>query len=148
LGPVVLKVVSTYSIIVVCKKTGEMGAAVQSHWFSVGSVVPWAEPGVGVLATQSIAEVSYGLIGLTLMKRGKTPEQALKALLTIDPQRELGQVAMINVEGEVAVHTDSKCIRAAGHYVGDGFSVQANLVRSENSGSRWLKPLNQALEAW
>ncbi|MEM2941256.1 MAG: DUF1028 domain-containing protein [Thermoproteota archaeon] len=126
-----MKLVSTYSIIAVCKKTGEMGAAVQSHWFSVGSVVPWAESGVGVVATQSIVEVSYGPLGLALMKQGKTPEQALKALLTVDPQREVRQVAMINVEGEVAVHTGSKCVKAAGHYIGDGFTVQANMVRSE-----------------
>ena len=87
---------STYSIVAIDKESGVMGVAVQSHWFSVGSIVAWAEPGVGVVATQSIVEVSYGLLGLALMKGGMTAEQALKALLSIDQTPEVRQVAMLD----------------------------------------------------
>jgi uncharacterized Ntn-hydrolase superfamily protein len=122
--------VSTYSIVAIDKESGVMGVAVQSHWFSVGSIVAWAEPGVGVVATQSIVEVSYGPLGLALMKGGMTAEQALKALLSIDQTPEVRQVAMLDKNGVVAVHTGSKCIPEAGHIIGEGFSVQANLMRS------------------
>lgn len=108
-----------------------MGVAVQSHWFSVGSVVTWAEGGVGVVATQSIVEPSYGPLGLSLMRGGKTSEQALKSLLASDDGREVRQVAMLDPAGRVAAHTGKRCIPKAGHIIGDGFSVQANLMRSE-----------------
>lgn len=121
---------STYSIVAIDKENGLMGVAVQSHWFSVGSIVAWAEPGVGVVATQSIVEVSYGPLGLALMKGGMTAEQALRALVSIDQTPEVRQVAMLDKNGIVAVHTGSKCIPEAGHIIGEGFSVQANLMRS------------------
>ncbi len=120
----------TYSIIARDPKTGDMGVAVQSHWFSVGPIVPWAEAGVGVVATQSLVDVSYGPLGLELMKSGKTAEQALKALLAADENREVRQVAMLDKDGNVAVHTGGKCIPEAGHIKGDNFSVQANLMLS------------------
>jgi uncharacterized Ntn-hydrolase superfamily protein len=122
---------STYSIVAIDKKEGLMGVAVQSHWFSVGSVVPWAEAGVGVVATQSIAEISYGVLGLLLMKNGKTPEQALKALMTVDSSPEVRQVAMLSADGNIATHTGKNCIPEAGHTVGENFSVQANLMKSK-----------------
>ncbi len=122
--------VSTYSIVAIDKENGVMGVAVQSHWFSVGSIVAWAEPGVGVVATQSIVEVSYGPLGLALMKGGMTAEQALKALLSVDQTPEVRQVAMLDKNGVVAVHTGNKCIPEAGHIIGEEFSVQANLMRS------------------
>ena len=118
----------TYSIVAYDKKAGQMGVAVQSHWFSVGSVVAWGEAGVGVVATQSITELSYGPLGLTLMRAGKTPQQALDALLVTDEARELRQVAMLNAQGQVAVHTGQHCIADAGHESGPGFSVQANMM--------------------
>ena len=121
---------STYSIVAIDKKDRVMGVAVQSHWFSVGSIVAWAEPGVGVVATQSIVEISYGPLGLALMRGGMTAEQALKALLSIDQLPEVRQVAMLDKNGIIAVHTGNKCIPEAGHIIGDGFSVQANLMRS------------------
>ncbi len=108
-----------------------MGVAVQSHWFSVGSMVTWAEPGVGVVATQSFVEPSYGPLGLALMKGGKTPQQALKSLLAKDPRPEVRQVAMLDGRGRVAVHTGQKCVPEAGHVKGRGFAVQANLMRSK-----------------
>jgi uncharacterized Ntn-hydrolase superfamily protein len=121
----------TYSIVARDGATGEMGVAVQSHWFSVGSVVPWAEAGVGAVATQSFVEVSYGPLGLDLMRAGKTAPEALKALLTADPHPEVRQVAMIDAQGRLAVHTGESCIPFAGHLEGDQFAVQANLMATE-----------------
>jgi uncharacterized Ntn-hydrolase superfamily protein len=121
----------TYSIVARDPETGEMGVAVQSHYFSVGSVVPWAEAGVGAVATQSFAEASYGPLGLELMKSGKTAPQALQSLLVSDDARDVRQVAMIDANGHVAAHTGSKCILAAGHVTGANYSAQANLMANE-----------------
>ncbi len=126
--------VSTYSIVARDSLTGEMGVAVQSHWFSVGSVVTWAEAGVGVVATQSFVEVSYGPLGLELIRGGKTANQALEALLQIDENRDVRQVAMIDINGNVATHTGENCIREAGHYRGAQFSAQANMMEK---GTVW-----------
>ena len=125
-----IRPVSTYSIIAIDKKENLMGVAIQSHWFSVGSVVGWAESGVGVVATQSIAEPSYGSRGLLLMKARVLPQKVLKALLTIDPQEDVRQVAMLDVHGRVVAHTGNHCIPEAGHIIGEGYSVQANLMRN------------------
>jgi uncharacterized Ntn-hydrolase superfamily protein len=122
--------VDTYSIVAIDKRSGEMGVAVQSHWFSVGSVVTWGESGVGVVATQAFVDVSYGPLGLALMKGGKTPQQALKSLLATDPRPEVRQVSMLDVRGRVATHTGKKCVAEAGHISGRGFSCQANIMRS------------------
>ncbi|HVR43324.1 MAG TPA: DUF1028 domain-containing protein [Thermoanaerobaculia bacterium] len=121
----------TFSIVARDPQTGEMGVAVQSHWFSVGSIVTWAEAGVGAVATQSFVDPAYGPLGLALMRSGKTPVQALEALLSIDPQAEVRQVAMIAPTGPPAVHTGDAAIAAAGHYAGDEFAVQANLMRND-----------------
>jgi len=121
----------TYSIVARDPATGELGVAVQSHWFSVGSLVTWGEAGVGVVATQSFVDASYGPLGLALMKAGRTAQQALAALKVADPHPELRQVAMLDVHGNVAVHTGEKAIPAAGHLVGDNFAVQANLMLNE-----------------
>ena len=120
--------VHTFSIVARDAATGDLGVAVQSHWFGVGSSVPWAEPGVGAVATQSFVEPSYGALGLALMKAGKSAPDALKALLATDPDREVRQVAMVDAQGHAAAHTGTKCIQAAGHEVGDGFTVEANLM--------------------
>ncbi len=123
-----IRPVNTYSIVAYDSASGEMGVAVQSHWFQVGTSVSWAEAGVGVVATQSFIEMSYGPLGLDLMRAGKTAPQALEALLQIDPQRDVRQVAMIDAQGNVAVHTGKKCISEAGDFKGKGFSVQANIM--------------------
>ena len=120
--------VSTYSIVARDPETGEMGVAVQSHWFSVGPVVPWAEAGVGAVATQSLVEISYGPLGLDMMRAGKSAKQALRGLLTADPNRSVRQVAMVDRNGTVAAFTGASCIAAAGHITGEQFSVQANLM--------------------
>jgi uncharacterized Ntn-hydrolase superfamily protein len=105
---------------------------VQSHWFSVGSSVPWAEAGVGAVATQSFIDPSYGKLGLDLMRAGRSAPDALKALLAGDEGRDVRQVAMIDSAGRVAAHTGAKNIQAAGHVVGKDYSVQANLMLSDS----------------
>src|ERR1035438_1617691 len=127
-GEVPRRPVHTYSIVARDPVTGDLGVAVQSHWFSVGSAVPWAEAGVGAVATQSFTEPSYGALGLALMKAGKSAPEALKALLAADPDREVRQVAVVDAQGRAAAHTGVKCIQAAGHEVGEGFTVEANLM--------------------
>jgi len=118
----------TYSIVALDKNSGELGVAVQSHWFSVGSVVPWAEAGIGAVATQSFVEASYGPLGLDLMRAGKSAEDALAALLRADKNEASRQVAMVDGRGKAAAHTGKNCIPEAGHFIGDGFSCQANLM--------------------
>ncbi len=120
--------VHTYSIVARDPATGELGVAVQSHYFSVGSVVPRAEAGVGVVATQSFVNPTYGPEGLALMKSGRSAPEALAELVERDPEQDLCQVAMVDAAGASAAHTGERCIAAAGHLVGDGYSVQANIM--------------------
>jgi len=123
--------VHTYSIVARDAATGELGVAVQSHWFSVGSIVSWAEAGVGAVATQSFVDPAYGPLGIDMMRNGKTARQALDGLLASDPGEAVRQVAMVDAKGNVAVHTGKKCIPAAGHMSGEQFSVQANLMAND-----------------
>jgi uncharacterized Ntn-hydrolase superfamily protein len=120
--------VTTFSIVARDPETGQLGVAVQSHWFSVGSTVPWVEAGVGAVATQSLVEVSYGPLGLDLMRSGKTAQEALRGLLEMDENPQWRQVGMIDVHGNRAVHTGRKCIREAGHATGENFICMANLM--------------------
>jgi uncharacterized Ntn-hydrolase superfamily protein len=121
----------TYSIVARDPDTGELGAAVQSHWFSVGSIVTWARPGVGAVATQSIAEPAYGPRLLDALAGGAAAGDALRALLADDDAAGYRQVAVIGPDGPPATHSGSGCIAYAGHAVGDDFSVQANMMASE-----------------
>jgi uncharacterized Ntn-hydrolase superfamily protein len=123
--------VHTFSIVARDPLTGELGVAVQSHWFSVGSIVPWAEAGVGAVATQSFVDPNYGKLGLELMRTGKSGPEALKSLLAGDEGREVRQVAMIDAQGRVDAWTGKNDIAAAGHFVGKDFSVQANLMLND-----------------
>ena len=125
--------VSTYSIVAYDSATGQFGAAVQSHWFKVADVI-WAEPGVGAVATQSLADFRYGPLGLQMMRMGKSAEEALDGIKASDPQSRVRQVAMVD-KNSVAAHTGSHCIDEAGHQTGttaDGiiYSMQANLMRN------------------
>lgn len=120
----------TYSIIARDPQSGQMGVAVQSHWFSVGSIVAWGEAGVGVVATQALVQVAYGPQGLALMRAGVPAPAALQALLAADEEREVRQVAMLDSAGRVAVHTGARCVADAGHVLGEGFSAQANMMAS------------------
>jgi len=130
-SPRPLRPVHTYSIVARDPVTGELGVAVQSHWFSVGQVVPWAEAGVGAVATQSFVDPSYGKLGLDLMRVGRSAPDALKSLLAGDEGREVRQVAMIDAQGRVDAWTGSKDIQAAGHTIGKNYSVQANLMMND-----------------
>lgn len=121
----------TYSIVARDAATGELGVAVQSHWFSVGPIVPWAEAGVGAVATQSIVEPAYGPNALGLLRDGATAESALAHLVAADEQAAVRQVAVIDAAGRVAVHTGEGCIPFAGDHIGDGFACQANMMASE-----------------
>ncbi|MCI4397726.1 MAG: DUF1028 domain-containing protein [Acidobacteria bacterium] len=134
----------TFSIVARDPATGEMGVAVQSHWFSVGSAVPWAEAGVGAVATQSFVDQSYGPLGLDLMRAGKSAPDALKSLLAGDDGREVRQVAMIDAKGRIAVHTGAKCIPAAGHEIGEQFSVEANLMENAKVWPAMAKAYREA----
>ncbi len=125
------KLAHTYSIVARHPATGEMGVAVQSHWFSVGSLVSWAEAGVGAIATQAFVNASFGPMGLNLLKQGHPAGEVLKSLLDPDEGREFRQVALIDAQGRVAAHTGANCIPAAGHIVGDNFAVQANLMLND-----------------
>lgn len=118
----------TYSIAARDPVTGEMGLATQSQAFAVGSSVPWAEPGYGVIATQSIAEPYYGELGLDLLRGGMTATESLHAMRSIDPHPERRQVVMIDARGDVAVYTGDGCVAAAGHRVGEHCCALANLV--------------------
>lgn len=124
--------VHTYSIVARDAKTGDLGVAVQSHWFSVGTVVPWAAAGVGAVATQSLVDPSYGPLGLAAMQLGRSAPEALMGLLAGDPGRGVRQVAMVDCAGRVAAHTGEKCIAEAGQVVDAErqFSVQANLMEN------------------
>src|SRR4029077_15530897 len=121
----------TYSIVARDKDTGELGVAVQSHYFHVGPVVPWALAGVGAVATQSHVNISFGPLGLEFLKDGYTAQQALNALLAGDDKPDMRQLAIVDAAGNVATHTGPKCIPAAGHRTGDGFSCQANLMEND-----------------
>lgn len=123
--------VHTFSIVARDSMTGELGVGVQSHWFSVGPLVPWAEAGVGAVATQSFVDPAYGPLGLDLMRAGKSAKQALEGLIASDPGEAVRQVAMVDANGNVAAHTGKKCIPGAGHIVGEQFSVQANLMLND-----------------
>jgi uncharacterized Ntn-hydrolase superfamily protein len=148
----------TFSIVARDAKTGELGVAVQSHYFSVGPVVPWAEAGVGAVATQSLVLVDYGPYGLDLMRKGYTAKQALDSLLAADPHHEGRQVAMVDAKGNVAAFTGPSCIPDAGDVQGDQFSCQANLMANpkiwpamkaayEKAQGDLAERLMQALEA-
>ena len=126
-----LRPVHTFSIVARDPATGELGVAVQSHWFSVGPIVAWAEAGVGAVATQSFVDPSYGKNGLDLMRAGKSAPDTLKELLAKDEGREVRQVAMIDAQGRVDAWTGKNDIQAAGHIVGKNFSVQANLMLND-----------------
>jgi uncharacterized Ntn-hydrolase superfamily protein len=121
----------TYSIVAHDRQTGECGVAVQSHWFSVGSVVTWGRAGVGAVATQSLADPAYGPRLLEALSNGEEPEAALQRLVAADPGGRFRQVAVVNAQGVVAVHTGEGCIAFAGHRTGDGFSAQANMMAND-----------------
>jgi len=118
----------TYSIVARDPATGELGAAVQSHWFAVGSLCPWARPGIGAVATQSIVEPAHGPNGLDRMAAGEAAPAALSARLAADPLTEISQVGIVDAGGRAAAHTGAGCVAHAGHVVGEHWACQANMM--------------------
>jgi uncharacterized Ntn-hydrolase superfamily protein len=125
------RLAATYSIVARDPETGEFGVAVQSNYFSVGTEVSWAGPGVGAIATQSIVEVSYGPKGLELLASGLSANEALETLVAQDPGAALRQVGIVDSAGRVAAHTGVACVAACAHAFGDGYSVQGNMLASD-----------------
>ncbi len=123
--------IATYSIVAFDPATGDLGVAVQSKFFGVGSVVPWAKAGVGAIATQAEANVTYGPEGLRLLAGGKSPRQVVELLTEADPRREVRQFAMVDAKGSVAAFTGAKCNEFAGHLERKNFSVQGNILAGE-----------------
>jgi uncharacterized Ntn-hydrolase superfamily protein len=134
----------TYSIVARDEATGDMGVAVQSHWFSVGTAVSWGEAGVGVVATQSFTNVSFGIRGLAMLKAGLSPQEVLDSLLSDDEGRDYRQVAILDTKGRAAAHTGSKCIADAGHLAGENYSVQANLMLNDKVWPAMEKAFKEA----
>jgi uncharacterized Ntn-hydrolase superfamily protein len=121
----------TYSIVARDRASGELGVAVQSHWFSVGPIVPWGQAGVGAVATQANVEVSYGPRGLELLSQGLDAPAVLAQLLAEDRDSASRQVAIVDASGAIAAHTGESCMPFAGHSTGDGVACQANIMASE-----------------
>jgi uncharacterized Ntn-hydrolase superfamily protein len=121
----------TYSIVALDPGTGELGAAVQSHWFSVGSLCTWARPGVGAVATQSVVEPAHGPNALDRIEAGDTAPEALRALLDADPLAAMRQVGIVDARGNVAVATGPDCIVHAGDVTGPHWSCQANMMERD-----------------
>ncbi len=148
----------TYSIVARDPDTGEMGVATQSQAFAVGSSVPFALPGHGVIATQSMAEPMYGSVGLDLLQGGFTAQEVLTALSSVDPQPQRRQVAVLGVNGDLAAYTGAQCVDSAGHLIGETSVALANMAASpavwesmverfENSGGPLAQRLLSALQA-
>lgn len=121
----------TFSIVARDQNTGEMGVAVQSHWFSVGSIVSWGKSGVGVVATQSFVNPAFGPDGLKMMENGNDAKKTLMTLIEKDEGRDVRQVAMLDVNGTVSAFTGQKCIASARHLSGENYSVQANMMLND-----------------
>jgi len=134
----------TYSIVARDPVSGDLGVAVQSHWFSVGTVVTWAEAGVGAVATQAFAEPAYGPRGLSLMRQGIDAGRALNTLLEQDAASAGRQVAFVDASGRVAAHTGAGCIPDAGHVTGEAMSAQANMMRNDRVWPAMLEAYQRA----
>lgn len=121
----------TYSIVARDRETGELGVAVQSHYFGVGRLCPFVRAGIGAVATQASVDPAYGPLGLELMATGKTPAEALAGLVAADEASSTRQVAMVDSSGHVSAHTGDNCIAEASHHVGNFFSTQANMMTNK-----------------
>ncbi len=128
----------TYSIVARDPQTGELGVAVQSHWFGVGPIVPWAQPGVGAVATQANARAAYGPEALELLAAGVSAQDALSRLTAADPGAATRQLAIVDAHGGVAAHTGAECMAYAGHVIGEQVSCQANIMANATVWSSML----------
>lgn len=122
------ELLSTYSIVARDAETGHMGVAVQTHQMCVGAIVAWMLPGVGVVATQSLVNISFGLIALAMLREGVDAPHVVDALVASDPDAHRRQAAVVDAQGRVGVWTGDGCIPEAMHHTGTGYSVQANMM--------------------
>lgn len=127
------KNIATFSIVAFDSKTKELGVAVQSKFLAVGSIVPWAKAGVGAVATQAKGNPTYGPKGLSLLKEGKSPEKVIELLLENDDEKEYRQLGIIDATGNTANFTGEECLDWAGGVKGENFSVQGNILVSEDT---------------
>lgn len=137
----------TYSIVARDPETGDLGVAVQSHYFGAGTVVTWAQAGVGAIATQSIPEISYGPKGLDLMRAGVPADEALAQLVAVDPMEMVRQVAFVDADGRTGTHTGSGCVGQAGNCAGHQVSVQANMMERATVWPAMLAAYEAATDA-
>jgi len=126
--PTLSRPLATCSLVALDLESQQMGVAVAGHWFSIGTLIPWAEAGVGAVATQAGIRVEYGIDGIHLMVTGKTAPQALELLLMRDPEAALRQVAMIDRQGNLAAHTGARCVAESGHHFGKNYVTLANMM--------------------
>ena len=134
----------TYSIVARDQQTGELGVAVQSHWFGVGPLVPWARPGVGAVATQANVRVAHGPEALELLARGVSAAAALAQLTSADPGAAGRQLAIVDARGRVAAHTGAACMAYAGHVTGEQVSCQANIMANATVWGSMLEAFGTA----
>ena len=137
----------TYSIVARDPQTGRFGVAVQSHYLGVGPVVPWLEAGVGAIATQASVNISFGPVGLEMLRAGRSAGEVVAALVASDPEAQVRQVAVVDATGGSAAHTGSECIRACGHQLGDGYTVQGNLLERDTCWPAMAAAYESALSA-
>jgi uncharacterized Ntn-hydrolase superfamily protein len=137
----------TYSIVARDRQTGRFGVAVQSHYLGVGPVVPWLEAGVGAVATQASVNISFGPIGLEMLRAGRSADEVVAALVASDEQSQVRQLGVVDAAGRAAAHTGAECIPACGHLVRDGFSVQGNLLERDTCWPAMAAAYEQALTA-
>jgi len=135
-------IISTFSIVARDSTTGELGVAVQSKFIAVGSAVPYAEAGVGAIASQAWGNVRYGPVGLALLKEGKKPEEVVHLMTDADPRRDQRQLAIIATEGNASIHTGKKCMDWAGGQTGPNYAVQGNIL----TGPEVTQAMAQAFE--
>ncbi|HEY7178570.1 MAG TPA: DUF1028 domain-containing protein, partial [Gaiella sp.] len=134
----------TYSIIGRDRETGAMGIAVQSRWFHAGQDLASIEPGVGAVCTQAITDPAYGPKGLALLREGRSPGEALEELIAADPAREIRQVAFMDAQGQVAQHTGTACVEAAGQAAGPDCCAQGNMLASDRAWGAMVEAFSDA----
>ncbi|MFP4016687.1 MAG: DUF1028 domain-containing protein [Halanaerobiales bacterium] len=127
------EIIATFSIVGFDPETGELGIAVQSKFLAVGALVPWAKAGVGAIATQSLANISYGPEGLELMAQGKNPDEVVEILTAKDEDKDYRQIGVVDVKGNSATFTGDKCYDWAGGVAGENFAAQGNILVSEDT---------------
>jgi len=119
---------ATFSIVAKDPETGHFGVAVQTHQMTVGNFVPWLAAGAGAVATQALGNIRFGPLGLALLRQGLSAQRVVDALVASDEAAKSRQLAVVDAEGRAAAWTGGGCIEHAGHEIGDGFSVQANMM--------------------